>query len=91
MTNLDSVLKKQRYHFADKGPSSQSYGFSSSHGQVRELDHKEGWAQKNRYFQNVVLEKTLESPFDCGEIKSVNPKGSQPWKFIGRAGAQAEA
>ena len=60
MTNLDSVLKKQRHHFADKGPYSQSYGFSSSHVQMWDLDHKEGWEPKNWYFQIVVLEKTLK-------------------------------
>ena len=62
--NLDSVLKKQRYHFADKGASSLSYGFSSSHVRMWELDHNEGWEPKNWYFQIVVLEKTLVSPLD---------------------------
>ena len=76
--------EKQRYHFADKGPSSQSYGFSSSHVWMWELDQKEGWC-----FQTVVLEKTLESPLDSKEIKPVNPKGSQPWIFIGRSDAEA--
>ena len=61
MTNLDSVLKKQRHNFADKGPYSQSYGFSSSHVWMWELDHKEGWAPKNWCFQILVLEKTIES------------------------------
>ena len=84
-------IKKQRHHFADKGPSSQSYGFSSSHIQMWELDHKEGWALKNWCFQTVVLEKTFESPLDCKEIKSVNPKGNQPWIYIGRTDAEAEA
>ena len=65
MTNLDNMLKKQRYHFADKGPSSQSYGFSSSHVWMWELDYKESWALKNWCFWTVVLEKTLESPLDC--------------------------
>ena len=68
-----------RHHFADKGPYSQSYGFSSSHVQLWELDHKEGRMPKNRCFWTVVLEKTLESPLDCKEIKAVNPKGNQPW------------
>ena len=81
MTNLDSVLKKQRHHLADKGPYSQSYRFSSSHVLMWELDHKEGWALKNWCFRTVVLEKTLESPLDCKEIKPVNPKGNQPWMF----------
>ena len=84
-------IKKQRHHFADTGPSSQSYGFSSSHIQMWELDHKEGWALKNWCFQTVVLEKTFESPLDCKEIKSVNPKGNQPWIYIGRTDAEAEA
>ena len=82
--NLDSILKKQRYHFADKGLYSQSYGFSSSHVRMWELDQKEGWAPKNWCFWTVVLEKTLESPLDSKEVKPVNPKGNQPWRFIGR-------
>ena len=86
---LDSVLTS-RHHFADKGPYSQSYGFSTSHGQMWELDHKEGWALKNWWFQSVVLEKTLESPLDSKEIQLVNPKGNQSWIFIGKAGAEAE-
>ena len=56
-----------------------------------ELNHKEGWAPKNRYFQTVVLEKTLESPLDSKEIKPVNPKGSQPWILVGKSDAEAEA
>ena len=84
-------IKKQRRHFANIGPYSQSYGFSSSQIWMWELDHKEGWAMKNRCFQTVVLEKTLESPLDCKEIKPVNPKGNQPWIFIGRTDAEAEA
>ena len=72
-------IKKQRHHSADKGPSSQSYGFSSSHVPMWELDHKEGWTPKNRLFQTVVLEKTLESPWDSKKIKPVNPKGNQPF------------
>ena len=82
-------IKKQRHHFADKGPYSQSYCFSSSHVWMWELDHKEGWAMKNWCFQIVVLEKTLESPLVCKEIKSV--KGNQPWIFTGRTEAEAEA
>ena len=84
-------IKKQRHHFADKGPSSQSYGFSSSHVWMWELDHKEGWAPKNWCFWIVVLEKTLESPLDCKKIKPVHPKGDQHWIFIGRTDAGAEA
>ena len=73
-------IKEQRYHFADKGPSSQSYGFSSSHVGMWELDHKEGWSPKNWCFRTVVLKKTLESLFNS-KIKPVNPKGNQPWIF----------
>ena len=69
---------------------SQSYGFSSSHVWMWELDHKEGWVLKNGCFWTVVLEKTLESPLDCKEIKPVNPKVNQLWIFIGRADAEAE-
>ena len=71
-------IKKQRHHFADKGPYSQIYGFSSSHVQMWELDHKEDWVSKNWCFQTVVLEKTLESPLGSKEIKPVNPKEINP-------------
>ena len=81
-------IKKQR-HFADKGPSSKSYGFSCSHVWMWELDHKEGWAPKNSCFRTVVLEKAVESPLDSKEIKPVNPKGYQPWIFIGRTNTKA--
>ena len=74
----------QRHYFADKGPYSQSYDFSSSHVWMWELNHKEGKMLKNWCFWTVVLEKTLESPLDCKEIKPVNPKGNQPWIFIRR-------
>ena len=70
-------IKQQRHHFANKGPYSQSYGFSSGHVWMWELGHKEGWAPKNWCFWTVVLEKTLESSLDCKEIKPVNPKGNQ--------------
>ena len=90
MTNLDSILKS-RDHFADKSPSSQSYGFSSHHVQMWELDHKDGWVLKNWCFQTVVLEKILESCLESKEIKPTNPKGNQPWIFIGRTNAEAEA
>ena len=79
-----SHIKKQRNHFADKDPYSQSYGFFSSHVQMWELDHKEGWAPKNWCLRIVVLEKTLESPLDYKEKKLLNPKGNQPWTFIER-------
>ena len=69
--------------------SSESHGFSSSHGWMWQLDHKEGWAPKNQYFWTVMLEKTIESPLDSKETKPVNPKGSQPWIFIGRTDAEA--
>ena len=69
-------IKKQRHYFANKGPYSQSYGFSSSRVQMWELDHKKSWALKNLCFQTVVLEKTLESPLDNKEIKPVDPKGN---------------
>ena len=82
-------IKKQRHHFANKGLYSQSYGFSNTHVQMRELHHKEGWATKNQCLQTVVLEKTLESPLDCKEIQPVNPKGNQSWIFIGRTNAEA--
>ena len=88
MTNLNSILKSR--DIADKGPSSQSYGFSSSHVWMGELDHKESWALKNWCFWTAVLEKTLESPLDCMEIKPVYPKGNQSWIFIGRTDAEAE-
>ena len=91
MTNLDSIFKKQRHYFADKSPSSQSYGFSSSHVWMWELDYKKGWVPKNWCLQTVVLEKTLENPLDCKEIKPVNHKGNQTWVFTGRTDAEAEA
>ena len=84
-------IKKKRHHLADKGPYSQSYGFSSSHAQMWELNGKEGWVPKNWCFQIVVLEKTLASPLDSEDIKLVNPKGNQPWLFIGRTDVETEA
>ena len=84
-------IKKQRHYFVDKGPSSQSYGFSSSHVWMWEVDHKESWAPKNRCFWTVVLEKTFESPLDCKKIQPVNPKGNQSWIIIGSTDAEAEA
>ena len=94
MTNTDSILKSRdttlptkvclvKHYFTDKGPSSQSYGFSSSHVWMWELNYKESWAPKNWCFWIVLLEKTLESPLDCKEIKPVHPKGNQSWIFIG--------
>ena len=84
-------IKKKKQHLANKGPYSQSYGFSSCHVQMWELDHKEGWARKNQCFWTVVLEKTLESPLDCKETKQDNSKGNQPWIFTGRTEAETEA
>jgi len=79
MTNSDSILKS-RDDFANKGPYSQSCGFSSSHVQIWKLDHEEGWAPKSWCFQIVMLEKTLESPWDCKikpvKIKQINPEYS---------------
>ena len=83
-------IKKEKHYFANKGPSSQSYGFSSSHVWMWELDHKESWALKNWWFWTVVLEETLESPLDCKEIQPVHPKGNQSWIFIGRTDSEAE-
>ena len=75
-------IEKQRHYFADKGLFSQSYGFSTSHVWMWELDHKKGWAPKNWWFRTVVLEKILESPLDCKDIKLVNSTGIN--LFIGR-------
>ena len=84
-------IKKQRHHFANNCPCSQSYGFSSSHGWMWDLDYKESWVPQNWCFWTVVLEKTLESPLDCKEIQPVHPKGDQSWAFIRRTDAEAEA
>ena len=83
-------IKKQRCYFANKGPSSQSYGFSSSHVWMWELDCKESWVPKNWCFWTVVLEKNSESPLDCKEIQPVHPKGNQSWIYIGRTDTKAE-
>ena len=83
-------IKKQRHYLANKGPSSQSYGFSSSHVWMWELDCKESWAPENWCFWTVVLEKTPESPLDCQEIKPVHSKGDQSWLFLGRTDVEAE-
>ena len=84
-------IKKQRHYFANKGPSSQSNGFSSGHVWMWKLDYKESWVLKNWCFWTVVLEKTPESPLNCKEIPLVNPKGNQSWMFTGRTDAEAEA
>ena len=99
------LCRLNRYYFANKGPSSQSYGFSIVHAfhpvmygckswtikkQTKKTKTKT-WASKNWCFWTVVLENTLESPLDCREIQPVNPKENQTWIFIGRTGAEAEA
>ena len=84
-------VQKQRHYFANKGLSSQSYGFSSSHVWMWELDYWESWALKNLCFWTVLLEKTPESPLNCKEIQPVHPKGNQSWIFIGRTDAETEA
>ena len=91
MANLDSILQSRDITLLTRGSISQSYGFSSSHAWMWELDHKEGWTPKNWCFWSVMLEKTLESPLDCKEIKPLSPKGNQFWIFIGRTDAEAEA
>ena len=90
MTNLDCILKSRHITLPTKIPCSQSYGFSSSHVWMWELNCEESWALKNLCFWPVVLEKTPESPLDCKEIQPVHPKGDQSWVFIGRADAEAE-
>ena len=88
MTNLYSILRSR--DIANKGPSIQGYGFSSSHVWMWELDYKESWELKNWCFWTVVLEKTLESPLDCKEIQPAHSEGDQPWDFFGRNDAEAE-
>ena len=83
-------IQKQRHYFVNKGPSSQGYGFSRGHVWMWELDCEESSVLKNWCFWTVVLEKTLESPLDCKEIKPAHPKGDQSWIFIGRADVEAE-
>ena len=83
-------IKNQRHYYANKGPSSQSYCFSSSHVWMWELDYKESLAPRNWYFWSVVLEKTLESLENCKEIQQVYPKGNHSWIFIGRTDAEAK-
>ena len=85
-----SHIQKQRHYFANKGPSSQGYGFSSGHVWMWELDCDESWAPKNWCFWTVVLQKTLASLLDCKEIQQVHPKGDQSWMFIGRTDVEAE-
>ena len=80
MINLDSILKSRDITLLTK-----------IHVWMWEMDHKEGWVLKNWCLQTVVMVKTLESPLDSKEIKPVNPKGNQPWIFIGRTDADTEA
>ena len=87
---LRQHIKKQRHDFVKIGPSSQGYGFSSSHVWMWELDYKESWVLKNWCFWTVVLEKTLESPLDSKEIQPVHHKGNQFWIFIGRTDVEGE-
>ena len=90
MTNLGSILKSKNIILPTKVHPVKSYGFSSSHIRMWELDHKESWALKNWRFCTVVLEKSLESPLDCKEIKLVSPTGNQSWIFVGKTDAEAE-
>ena len=83
-------VQKQRHYFVNKGPYSQSYGFSRSHVWMWEVDHKEGWVSKNWCLWTVALEKTLDSPLDYKEMKPVNPKENKSWIFIGRTDAKTE-
>ena len=91
MTNPGSILKSKDIILWTMVPYNQSYGFSSSHVWMWELDHKEGWVLKNWWFWIVMLEMTIEGTLDCKEIKLVNPKENQPWIFIGRTDAEARA
>ena len=84
-------IKKKRHYFANKNLYGQSYGFSSGHVWMWELDREEGWAPKNLCFCTVMMKKTLERPLDCKEMQLVDPKGNQPWIFIWRTDAEAEA
>ena len=90
MTNIDSILKSRDITLPTKAHLSQSYGFSSSHVWMWELDYKESWEPKNGCFWTVVLEKTLESPLDGKEIQPVHSKGDRSWVFFGRNDAKAE-
>ena len=90
MTNVEKYIKKQRHYFANKGLSSEGYGFSSGHVWMWELDSEESWASKKICFWTVVLEKTLESPLDARRSNQSNPEGGQYWMFIGRTDVEAE-
>ena len=88
--NWRLIYNKWWFDYVQNFPWDLGYGFSSGHVWMWELDYKESWALKNWCFWTVVLEKTLESPFDCKEIQPVHPKGNQSWVFIGRTDAEAE-
>ena len=90
MTNLDSILKSRDITLPTKVHIVKAMVFPVVVDRC-ELNHKEGWAPKNWCFWTVVLEKTLENPLDCKEIKPVHPKGNEPWIFIRRTDAEAEA
>ena len=90
-TKSRQYIEKQRHNYADKGPNNESYGFSSSHVWIWQLDPKEGWVPENWCFLIVVLEKILESPLDSKEITPVNPKANQHWIFNGRTDTESEA
>ena len=88
-TLVQSMIRELTPHAVEQ--VSQSYGFSSSHVWMWELDHKEGWVPNNWCFWTVMLEKSLESPLDCKEIQPVHPIGDLYWMFIGRTDVEAEA
>ena len=90
MANLDSILKSRDITFPTKGPSTQSYGFSSSHVWMWELDYKENWTPNNWCFWIAVLEKALESSLDFKDTQPVNPKGNPSWIVIGKTDADAQ-
>ena len=91
MTDIDRILKGRDITLPTKVHLVKVNGFSSRHKWMWKLDHKESWAPKNWCFWTVVLEKTLEGPLDCKEIKPVNPKGNQSWIFFGRINVEGEA
>ena len=91
VTNLDSIIKSREITSLAQVRLIKIYGFSSGHVWMGELDDKESWAPNNWCFWTVVLEKTLESPFYCKEIRLVSPKGNQSWTFIRRTDVEAEA
>ena len=90
-TNLDSILKSRDITLPTKACLVKAMVFPSSHVWMWELDYKESWAPKKWSFWTVVLEKTLESPLGCKEIKPVHPKRNQSWIFIGRTDTEVEA